>query len=341
MKKTIRFAFMAVMLAAMAVVSASCVHEWPKSPETRQATLTVRHELPWEGREFNAGVGVPTRIDDPGLVVRYIYRAYPAGTTEMPVVETVDYRSDLTLADFTTTLDLPVGRYDVYVWTDYVKKDSDKGLYYNAGSFRSITYISPYAGDTMGKDAFSGMFTVDVPSVVDETVRLDYDVTVRRPLTGYAFVSTDLDEFVRSEAARRNSQAPEPSAEDGFPAFDFTGYKVKVTYTGYLPCEYDMFKGKPVDSATGVSFEGSIRALNSDEAMVGFDTFFINGKESSVRVAVEVFDPDGARIAFVPSLDVPVSLSTITTVRGNFLTTKAQGGIGIDPGFSGSFDIEV
>ena len=49
---------------------------------------------------------------------------------------------------------------------------------------------------------------------------------------------------------------------------------------------------------------------------------------------------DGERIAGFPSLDVPVWLSTITLVKGNFLTTKASGGVGIDPGFDGEFNIK-
>ena len=80
--------------------------------------------------------------------------------------------------------------------------------------------------------------------------------------------------------------------------------------------------------------------LNDNEAVVGFDLFFINGLQSTIRVALDIYDPDGERIAGFPSLDVPVWLSTITLVKGNFLTTKASGGVGIDPGFDGEFNIK-
>lgn len=340
MKKLLTNILMFAALVALAVGSSSCVHEWPEPLPTRGVTLTVHHVLPWEQKEFNSGIGMQTREEMQDLAVRYIYRVYPRGNTSVPVSETIEYRTDLTLADFTTTLDVPVGKFDVYVWTDYVKKDSDTGLYYDAKSFKNITYTKPYKGDTMDKDAFWGLTEVDVPSSIDENVELNYTITVKRPLTGYAFISTDLEEFTKGEIARRKLNRDSETSGGGLPAFDFTGYKVKVSYTGYLPCEFDMFRAKPVDSATGVSFEGQIRVLDDDTAVVGFDIFFINGNESSVRVALDIYDPDGTRIAGFPSLDVPVWLSTITLVKGNFLTTKASGGVGIDPGFDGEFNIE-
>lgn len=324
------------------LLQTSCVHEWPEPLETREVTLTVHHELPWEYRDFNTGIGLDTRSEEENLAVRYIYRVYPSGTTEIPVSEHIEYRSDLGLSDFTTVLEVPSGDYDIWVWSDYVRKDSSTGLYYNAGSFRSVTYTSPYLGETMRKDAFSGQACVSVPSSIEGEVTVTGELTLRRPLTGYVFVSSDLTEFVKGEIARRKLPTPEESTpEASLPDLDFTGYRVKVSYTGYLPCEYDIFKGKPVDSATGVSYEAGIRALSPTEASVGFDLFFINGTESSVRVAVDIYAPDGERIAGTQNIDIPVSLSTLTIVRGNFLTTKASGGVGISPDFEGEFNIQI
>lgn len=338
MKKILSRILTLAVLFTLAAATSSCVHEWPEPLPTRGVSFTVHHELKWDQKEFNSGIGMQTREDVNDLAVRYIYRVYPQGNTTNPVIETTEYRTDLTLADFTTELQVPVGKYDVYVWTDFVKKDSDTGLYYDAKNFKAIRYTTPYKGDTMDKDAFAGMIEVDIPSSIDAVIDINYNITVKRPLTGFAFISSDLEEFTKGEIARRKLNRD--GAESGLPAFDFTGYKVKLSYTGYLPCEYDMFRAKPVDSATGVSFEGEIRVLNDNEAVVGFDLFFINGLQSTIRVALDIYDPDGERIAGFPSLDVPVWLSTITLVKGNFLTTKASGGVGIDPGFDGEFNIK-
>lgn len=335
---------LALLVAAIVVMTAStsCVHEWPKPIPTRGVTLTVHHELDWGVKEFNSGIGRGTRVDDNTLAVRYIYRVYPAGTQQMPVAEITDYRDDLTLADFTTVLDIPVGEYDVWVWTDYVDKNAKTGLFYDANSFKNIKYTSPYVGDTMRKDAFAGMFTVKVPESIDETVTIDAEVTVKRPLSGYAFVSSDLSEFVKGEIARRKLKVEDktkgdPSLED----FDFSQYKVKFVYPAYLPCTYDIFRGKPTDAAVGVTYEGEIRVLDEKRAVIGFDIFFINGQSSSVRVALEIYDAEGNKVAGVSQIDVPIELSKITIVNGNFLTTNANGGIGINPGFNGSFNIEI
>ena len=326
----------------MATCLLSCVHEFPEPPSVLPATLTVRHELPWRLYEFTydgtRGVG---RGDAPGeLEARYIFEIYPEGTTDIPVKRMELRRQDLTLADFTMMLDLPVGHYDVWVWNDFVEAGSWDDLFYDTADFGKITYTLPYKGDTEQKDAFRGMFSVDVPSGIEADVRQDYEVTLRRPLTSHAFLSEDIEEFIRLESSRRGISLPENQSEwkNGF---DFDSYTAHFTYTGYLSSTYSIFENRPVDSLTGVSFKGNLRVVDGREVLIGFDYFFINGKESSINVAVEIFDSKGTRVSYVPSMTIPVERGRATIVRGDFLTSKASGGVGVNPGFNGSFDIEL
>ena len=68
---------------------------------------------------------------------------------------------------------------------------------------------------------------------------------------------------------------------------------------------------------------------------------FVNGTESTVQVALDVRDAAGEVIASIPPIDVPLTRSRYTTVRGPFLTTEATGGVGIDPGFDGEWNVEI
>lgn len=325
----------------MLLGSASCVHEWPEAPTMRGARLTVHHELPWRLFDFyyktREGVADAPSIWN-GVAVRYIYEVYPAGTTEAPVARYTEVRDDVSLADFTTYIDLPAGEYDVYVWSDFIDKESEQSLYYDATQFADIRLLSPYRGDSELKDAFQGVFRASVPSTVDEVVKADFEVTLRRPLTAYAFLSTDLAEFIEQETRRNGAESSDVSQA---PAIDFNSYTATLRYPVFLPVEYSIFRNRPVDSATGISYTGSMQIINNDEVLIGFDYFFINGAESSVNVAIDIYDPEGKLISSVPSVTIPVERGRATIVRGEFLTSQAHGGIGIDPGFDGDFNIEI
>lgn len=123
--------------------------------------------------------------------------------------------------------------------------------------------------------------------------------------------------------------------------FDLSGYSAKFTYKVYHPTTFNAFLGKPVDSSLNISFESKLRKLDSDEIMIGFDYFFINGEESTSTVSVEIFDSDGVKIASTPPVKFQVQKNCATIVRGKFLTTQASGGVEITTEFDGDFNIHL
>jgi hypothetical protein len=54
-----------------------------------------------------------------------------------------------------------------------------------------------------------------------------------------------------------------------------------------------------------------------------------------VHVVIEVFDKDNVSVSCTEPIPVPMVRSKLTTVRGEFLTSQASGGVGINPGFDG------
>lgn len=58
-------------------------------------------------------------------------------------------------------------------------------------------------------------------------------------------------------------------------------------------------------------------------------------------MAVEVYDKDGELLSSTNTVEVPLVRSKLTIVRGNFLTSKATGSVGINPDYNGDFNIEI
>lgn len=102
-----------------------------------------------------------------------------------------------------------------------------------------------------------------------------------------------------------------------------------------------MLTRKPTDAKTGMKFSSTLRPLNEDEALIGFDYVLVNGTESSVGVQVALYDPSGKMLSLSNPVTVPIVRGKVTTVRGRFLTLATGSGIGVDPGFDGEYNIEL
>ena len=321
MRKELSYKILAKAVAAIFLMSltTSCVHEWPEEAEIKHnIRLTVHNETEW----LPDSVITLTRGNESDLAINYIFRVYPTGSTSGAVKEFSVIREGLQREDFTTELQLTPGNYDIWVWSDVCDAGSGKSIYYDYSNFSTISYLKPYEGDTNNKDAFRGMTSVEVECSYDEGPTIEATVNLERPFARYEFIATDYAEFVKNGS----------KAE---------GTTVKVIYPTYMPSVFNNFTNTPIDSWTGISFSGGVTEINADEALMGMDYVFVNGKESSVQVALEVYDSKGTKIGNTGIIDVPTVRDRTTIIYGKFLTTLRQDGVGIDPDFEGEYNIEI
>lgn len=314
----------------------SCVHEVPELPQRRNVALLIKHELPWSLFYFDLPVRSTGDLD--GCSVGYTIELYPHGSTDFCIERIRFISDDITLSDFFRILSVPTGNYDLWIWSDYVDSETGASPFYNSANFAAIKLLEPYRGDTYRKDAFEGLVEITVPDTDEAEVEIAAEVTLRRPLTGYAFIANDVKEFLDRETRRLATDKNAPSQA---PTLNFDNYVVKITYPGFIPNTYSMFRNKPIDSMSGVSYSGSIELLESGDALLAFDTAFINGEESTLTITLEVFDDSGELISAMPGIIIPTKRNRATIVEAPFLTTKAEGGVDIDTSFTDDYDIKI
>ena len=306
------------------------------------------------------------------------YRALKNGGYDVvPQAEYVFVKSDVSSPDHKVVLAIPEGNYMLRVWADYVDDGKLDDKYYLTDDFRSILVAEPYEGDTDFRDAFEGSSEVSVVRVGSMAEKVHVTVDMQRPLAKFQFVANDfydlvtkaMEKYLNSKEyaaflqTRRSSQ-PTPSTTDAdchfdvsttdylpdddtkapwdptkAPGFNPEDYKIVFYYNSYLPTEYNLLTGKPTDAKMGMQFSSSLLPLNEDEALIGFDYVIVNGVESSVTLQVALYAPDGEMMSLSNPVVVPVVRGKVTTVRGKFLTLATGGGIGIDPGFDGEFNL--
>lgn len=337
---------LAVLAAALLAASSCDVHEWPD--EGIPATLEIELAFAGDMSDYkevhydtrNPGLSLtPAELD-----IRYtlkFYRALPEGG--YAASEAADYTRVMTRPateepDCRFTVPLPEGEWQVRCWTDYVRKGSVNDLFYETADFASIMVPEDYTANTDYKDAFHGRAEASPRRVSGSEAPAAVRLEMRRPLAKYRFIATDYEELVNKimrERAAASSTTKAPNPDD---------FYVRFHYTSFLPCAFSVFKDKPTDSRTGVSFGSELTRISGKETLMGFDYVLVNGHESGVYVQVAVHDrATDNLLSLTPPILVPVVRDKVTTVRGDFLTigVDVDGGIGVNPEFDGEYNLTI
>ena len=329
------FRVASVIAAFVSVVSCN-VHEWPEAPEKEQYVLRLVFDTeftPWnhtcDGRRLTdegRGAGAESILDRGYM--HYIVRAYPKihGITQQRYYEEFEFsRNVMSGYDCDLTLGLSADDYTVKVWAELTESEGGRS-YYDTGNFSEIRLCGDHAANTDYRDAFCGTAVITVEPHIDVHVPESSLIKMERPLAKYEFVLTDIASFL--------------SANGGV----IGDYEAVVHYTAFMPCAYNMFTDRANDSSTGVSYSSEVVVRGDDEATLCFDYVFVGVLETAVQLRMELRrKSDKSVVSRTGELNVPLLRGELTVVRGEFTTPSSggSGGVGVDPGFEGDYNIEI
>lgn len=341
----------------MTLVTVGCdVHEFPDAPEASVERKPLMLDI-----KFNTGMPLyqeieytrngETKSTVAGHDIRYIVNAYRNGDTrgDSRVADAtfVFTRPESEGHDHRMVLDLDEGEYTFRVWSDYVNSGTTDDKHYNTGDFSEIILADRenHHGSTDSRDAFRGVTTATVSGQGSQAT-----VEMQRPMGKFRFVSTDVEPFLtRVYQTMKEKGLLQDTEYDGKATYDqimrsidLNEFTVVFRYNAFMPCSFNMFTDKPADSWTGMSFTSRMEADSPTEMTLGYDYIFVNGTETTVSVSVEVYDSDGTLLSSTNPINVPVVRGKLTIVKGEFLTSKATGGVTINPGYDGTdYNIEI
>ncbi|MCH5306456.1 MAG: hypothetical protein J1E37_00145 [Prevotella sp.] len=356
---------LAVVVTAL-LLAACDVHQWPEPRSIMPVNLHLRYETDfyvWE-HAYDKETGVVSQLltDGEGVdeahpattyrydgkcskgTMRYIVRAYRSGNRNAHAREFVFTRDIAEGYDCDVTIELEPGDYEILVWSDLTEHPGDEP-YYDAADFRSIDlkYWSNYRASTDHRDSYRGISqTVSLRETTQVTEPDEASITMRRPQAKFEFIANDLPMFTTRELARRAAKAAGKAVTE----IDLQNYTVRFFYINYVPVSYSAVSDRLVDSTTGLSFKAQLAQLPTGEVSLGFDYVLLNSNGTSVRVQIGIYDEDGEQVAMTPVVDVPLRRDHHTVMHGAFMTGDeppegSGGGVGLDPGFNGDFNMWV
>ena len=278
--------------------------------------------------------------------IRYIVRAFPYLERDRVAREYTQefvFTKDVSEGyNHEVTLELPGGDYKIMVWSDLQEKSHDNHFHHTA-DFAEIRLQGEHAPNTDHRDAFRGTNDITLISDIMERLPDTLDIKMQRPLAKFELRTTDVVEFIEKEivriASKANGDKQESGEDTGTRVVDIEDYKLVFYYVGFMPNAYSIHTDRPVDSATGVFFESSLKKMSDSEASMGFDYVFVNENESKVTIRVGVFDKEGEQLSITEPLAIPVRRDHHTTLTGMFLMSEASGGVTINPDYEGDHNL--
>ena len=365
MKSRLLYTLMGVM-SLLAFVGCE-VHEFPeirKELVPFQLHLDFNTEMPLYKEVIYTRSGESTTKAPVPVVdhdVRYVINAYRVDNArgENRVADTtfVFLKSDIDNLNYTAQFEIYEGTYDFRVWCDYVNAGNRGDKYYNTSDFSEIILASRsnHSGSNDFRDAFRGSTTATVMNPAYYTGEIlntiDNQATAKmmRPMGKFKFISTDVDAFLNRVLQEMESRGEDvnlsPESNDfSLMGIDISEFTIVFRYNIFMPCSFNMFTDKPADSWTGMSFPSKMYIDGDDkkELVLGYDYAFVNGNETTLSISVAVYNKYGELMSETNPINVPIVRSKLTIVRGEFLTSRATGGVAINPGYDGDdYNIEI
>ena len=328
-----------VALAALLTL-VSCVHEFP-DPVDAEVKLRIQYdtELPI----YQIVDWVTKSSSDPeDYDTRYVIKAFPEtrrGDFSTTASKTwVFTEADVTELNYEVSLFIAEGNYKFMVWTDFVPAGTQTNYFYNSDNFGEIIENTTYCGNNDMRDCYRGWTTVDVVRFGSEVPPVSGVIEMSRAIAKFTFESTDLIDFLTKEARTKTEKGDtkvEPSD------IDLSEYKIIFYYTGFKPSAFNMHSDRPNDSRTGIRFQSNIQQIDEGTAYLGFDYCFSNSDETTVNMAIGVYDKDNTEVSLINGIDVPLQKGKHTIIRGRFMTQESYGGVAINPEFDGEFNITI
>lgn len=285
------------------------------------AELTLNLDLPGTDQTF---FQVPDTV-----MHRFVVEAY--NSDREVVNRQVFYDDDLASTSFSVpvTMRLHAKPYRIVVWSDYVRvSDPDAQLYYNADILTPVVNNGNYRANTNAKDSFSGYVDIDLLGYADQwNAKVEANIALSRPMGRYQLIATDVEAFKRRLA-------------EG--AIKGTAFTARIKYASYLSVGFNCYDQVRKHSLNYMTYTTTLaKNMSEPQLSLGFDYLFISPDENlEVPVEIEIVNENSESVSrsFV---NLPVTRNMNTVIKGRFLTSTADGGLNIDPGFDGDITVDV
>lgn len=228
------------------------------------------------------------------------------------------------------SMKLHARNYQLVVWTDYVKADSEDDLYYQTSDLAKIISTEPYQGNSNYRDVFYGNTELDLTEYRKQwNAKVPVKIEMTRPMARYELKANDVEKFLQRIADGKVTDQK---------------FRATVKYEYYLPVGFNALEGTAAHALMYMQYNKTfaVPAKGTEDFVIGFDYLFVNGPGSFVTLTVEIADEKGTKVyARISGLKVAYEQNKTTIVKGNFLTADPNTGVDFETEFDEELDVDL
>lgn len=319
-----------ISILAMMPYLCGCLDEYHEATPDRDSDKVI----------LNVEITGDMSVDDEGFSYEdtYMHRITVAAYKDncLAVTKTVyEKPTENGAVNASVSLSCDAEEYDIVVWADMLM---DNVAYYDIDDLvgvRPIWYTddsSAYGmfenveGCTVCKDALYASFPINLTSHKNGTgAHETISLSLARPMGKYEIVATDVEKFLAGS---------KPSPENP--------YKVRLVYGKHIPVGFNALNGITKYAHDNVFVNRVIDHVPADSKTFSMisDYIFMDKESDTVPATVEVLDSSDEIVAR-SSIYIELEKNSKTSVTGKFLTSRFEGGIGIDAEFDTKDDIDL
>ncbi|KAA6343831.1 hypothetical protein EZS27_008496 [termite gut metagenome] len=272
--------------------------------------------------------------------VRYIIDIYEADDTKKNSVSNRVKRIVKTESEIPTageyhldeTIRLPVKKYRMITWIDFVTKGTTTDKYYNTEDLQKIAIILPngtYQGYNSTRDAFTATVEMDLtPYRGQRYIQYEAVAEVVRPFAIYRIITTDIDEY-KTYHQTLSYASIQPNTTN-------------VAYNLFFPMGYNAYLYAPDNFRAGIAYSYDITETAPEkEALLASDYVFVKD-DTFYTIDFEILSSEKQHINTVNGLRINLKRNQVTTIRDEFLTKDLNDGkVGVDDRFTDEIIIRI
>jgi hypothetical protein len=230
------------------------------------------------------------------------------------------------------TVSLPVKKYQIITWMDFVAKGSSSDKYYDTHDLQKIAIIpqnGKYTGYNATKDAFTAKIEMDLtPYRNQQFVHYNVLAEVKRPFAIYRIITTDINEYMTYHQTLSYASI-RPSTTN-------------LLYNLYFPMGYNAYLQAPDNFRAGVNYSHDIvEVIPEQEAILASDYVFVE-EDTFYSVDFEIFSAENKHLNTINGLKINLKRNHTTIIRSEFLTKDLNdGSVGISDNFEDEIIINI
>lgn len=330
-----RIVIKSFILAAVALISQSCIHDHPigdgENPSRVNAELEIAFDLSWGQILHQVDFEVADTETKAGEEKRHKFIIETSRNGSVYSKEEVylsDEEFNMGFMHHQFSKAFSTENYDLVVWYERTVPENNIS-FFNTENLDNVTLLTSSVSHLDSIQCAHASETLDLSTYSNSRSSEEIVKQVELEHSGAKFqiVTTDINEFIEENRAY---------------LLQGDSFFVNLSFSEDRHSSINLYNNRPISKGETLERKGELWLPFAEYTELKIaDGFIFTESEEMVTMTLTITNTTGMTVSQTQPFSFPVKRGTITTIRGNFLSFPINGFLGVDPVWDGEIEIEI